>query len=340
MTSSNAASPSQLDLVAKAIDLVGERGRAALATVIETWGSAPVPVGGLMVIAAEDEFAGSVSGGCIESEVIVAGLEVIADGKPRVLTFGVANETAWRAGLPCGGRISILVVRIDPAAVAGWLGEVQQARRERRSLAVVTNLADGAATSFRDAGGAPDAVAAALRDGKCALIRAGEAPASFIHVWLPPPRIVIIGATHIAQVLVEMLRLVGYHTLVVDPRTAYATGERFTGVRLIAEWPEDALPGLALDPFTALVAVAHTPNIDDLPLRRALDAGCFYVGALGSRRNHARRVERLEAAGATAEQIARIRAPIGLAIGAQGPAEIAAAILAEIIQAVRQRTPS
>lgn len=340
MTSSSAASPSQLDLVAKAIDLVGERGYAALATVIETWGSAPVPVGGQMVIAAEDEFAGSVSGGCIEGEVIVAGLEVIADGQPRILTFGVANETAWRAGLPCGGRISILVVRIDRTAVAGWLGEMQQARRERRPLAVVTDLASGATTSYRDAGDAPPVVAAALRDGRSTLTRTGEQPETFIHVWLPPPRIVIIGATHIAQVLVEMLRLIGFDALVVDPRTAYATGERFSGVRLIAEWPEDALPALALDPFTALVAVAHTPNIDDLPLQRALEAGCFYVGALGSRRNHAKRVERLAAAGATADQIARIRAPIGLAIGAQGPAEIAAAILAEIIQAVRLRTPS
>jgi xanthine dehydrogenase accessory factor len=159
----------------------------------------------------------------------------------------------------------------------------------------------------------------------------------FLTVHLPPPRLVVIGAVHISQALAPMAKLTGFDLTIVDPRTAFATPERFAGVPLLAEWPDDALPGLDLDPFTGLVALTHDPKIDDGAIVAGLRAGCFYVGALGSRKTHGRRLERLREAGVDEASLARIRAPIGIAIGAQSPAEIAVAILAEVIAALRSR---
>jgi xanthine dehydrogenase accessory factor len=159
----------------------------------------------------------------------------------------------------------------------------------------------------------------------------------FLSVELPPPRLVLIGAVHISQALAPMAGIAGYPVEIVDPRTAFATAERFPGVTLHAEWPQDVLERRPLDGYTALAAVTHDPKIDDFALKAALDAGCFYIGALGSRKTHAKRVERLLALGAGAEQIARIHAPIGLDIGAASPAEIAVAVLAQVIQAFRAR---
>ena len=159
----------------------------------------------------------------------------------------------------------------------------------------------------------------------------------FLTVELPPPRLVLIGAVHISQALAPMARIAGFDTTIIDPRTAFATPERFPDVPLLAEWPADAIPKIGFDAFTAVAALTHDPKIDDTALLAALEAGCFYVGALGSRKTHARRVERLMAAGASEAALATIHAPIGIRIGAQSPAEIAVAILAEVIAALRSR---
>lgn len=159
----------------------------------------------------------------------------------------------------------------------------------------------------------------------------------FLNARLPPARIVVIGAVHISQALAPMARIAGFDVTIIDPRTAFASPERFPDADLRAEWPQDTLKSLPLDGYTALVAVTHDPKIDDFPIREALEAGSFYVGALGSRNTHSKRIERLRDAGLQEQQIARIHAPIGLAIGAASPAEIAVAILAEIIGALRSR---
>lgn len=332
--------PPGLDTLATARHWLGEGRPLALATVISTWGSSPVPVGGQMVIASDDRFEGSVSGGCIEGEVIVTASEVIADGRPRVMTFGVSNETAWQAGLPCGGTVSVLVARLQPGAHASMLDDLLAAGARRDAVALVTVIDSGALT-LHASGEAQGEIGEAIRQGESRVVAHAGSASQFVHVLVPRARIVVVGATHIAQHLVAMLRLIGYETVVVDPRTAYATRERFGGdVRLVTEWPDDALPALGLEPFTAVVAVAHVPDIDDPALRLALRAGCFYVGALGSTRNHARRKERLAAAGLGADEIARIRAPIGLDIGAEGPAEIAVSIIAEIIAHLRMGKPA
>lgn len=214
------------------------------------------------------------------------------------------------------------------------------ARAERRAIALVSDLADGTDRLFteRDAveGALGEALCAAFLSGKSAAVDA-DGRSLFINVHVPPPRIVVIGAVHISQSLAVMAKLAGFDLTIIDPRTAFATPERFADVNLIAEWPSDALKDCPLDAFTALVAVTHDPKIDDIPLSEALKTGCFYVGALGSRKTHAKRLERLGAEGFSQGQLARISAPIGLDIGAATPAEIAVAILAEIIQSLRRR---
>ncbi|KQT53226.1 XdhC/CoxF family protein [Aureimonas sp. Leaf454] len=221
------------------------------------------------------------------------------------------------------------------------LSSINAERRARRAVVQVTDLASGVSRIVREAevSGDPlaDEIGKALRAGKSGLVRVGEAEI-FLNVDVPPARILIIGAVHISQALAPMARLAGLDVDIVDPRTAFATPERFPGVALAAEWPEDVLKRRPLDAYTALVAVTHDPKIDDIPLKAALDADCFYIGALGSRKTHAKRLERLTAAGATADQLPRIEAPIGLDIGAATPAEIAVAVLGSIIRALRRRS--
>ena len=223
------------------------------------------------------------------------------------------------------------------------LKRLNAARRQRHAAILVTDLGDGRDRVVLEgdavAGELGAAIARAFLSGKAGVVEA-EGQTFFLNVHLPPPRIVVIGAVHISQALAGLAAIAGYDLTVVDPRTAFATPERFRFVELIADWPEDFLNARPLDPYTALVAVTHDPKIDDLPLAQALRSGCFYVGALGSRKTHARRVERLQAEGLEDTAIARISAPIGLDIGASSPAEIAVAILADIILAFRRRTIS
>lgn len=220
------------------------------------------------------------------------------------------------------------------------LRELNAERAARRAAILVTDLADGGGRLVREhdevAGVLGEALAAAFRSGKSGTLEV-DGRSLFLNVHVPPPRLVMIGAVHISQALAPMARIAGFDVEIVDPRTAFATPERFPDMALSAEWPEDVLKGRPLDAYTALAALTHDPKIDDYPLQAALRAGCFYVGALGSRNTHARRVERLVAAGLSEAQVALIRAPIGLPIGAASPAEIAVAVLAEVIGALRSR---
>lgn len=215
-------------------------------------------------------------------------------------------------------------------------------RAARRACVVVTDLASGAQRLVRaadldgDAGLTADPLAPHLRralaDGRSGLVAEGRA---FLTVDRPAPRLLLVGAVHISQALAPMARMAGFDTTILDPRTAFATPERFPDVPVIAEWPDLALPAYKLDPYTAVAALTHDPKVDDPALEAALAAGCFYIGALGSRRTHATRLERLAERGFGPELLATIRAPIGLPIGAASPAEIAVAVLGEIIAALR-----
>ncbi len=220
------------------------------------------------------------------------------------------------------------------------LKELNAARQARKAAVLVTSLEDGRGRLVVEGeaigGDLGEEVAGRLRSGKSGSVEIDGRP-HFLNVYLPPPRIVVIGAVHISQALYPMARIAGFDLTIIDPRTAFATAERFAGADLVADWPEDALKARPLDGYTALAALTHDPKIDDYPIATALKSGCFYVGALGSRKTHGKRVERLKAEGLGDGEIARISAPIGLDIGAATPGEIAVAILADIIQAFRRR---
>jgi xanthine dehydrogenase accessory factor len=313
---------------------IDEHGKVALATVVSTWGSAPVPVGGQLVVGPDDRFQGSVSGGCVESDVIAAAADVMAGGRPQLLEFGVAEETAWRAGLPCGGTIKVLLEPLARARDAGYLDQVLAARRKRTPLAVMTNVVTGTRHVFAQDASSPAEVTECLKSGDSRLLDLPDGNV-FVQTLLPTVRVVIAGGTNIGQVLAGLARQVGYDVIVVDPRAAFVTQERFGNTSSRAEWPEVSLAALGLDTRTAVVALTHAAHIDDEALRAALRSDCLYIGALGSKRTHGKRLERLAAAGFGAEALARIHAPIGLAIGAKGPAEIAVSILGEIIKVAR-----
>ena len=214
-------------------------------------------------------------------------------------------------------------------------------RDARRAVVVVTNVESGAQRIVKaaDIGRDPlaDVIDKRLRMAKSGMEETAEGRA-FLTVHVPSPRLVITGAVHISQALAPMAALVGYDVTIVDPRTSFASPERFPDVKVLAEWPDTALPPLNIDRYTAFVALTHDPKIDDPALLHALQRDCFYIGALGSKKTHGRRVERLKQAGIPDAAIARIHAPIGLSLGAVSPAEIAVSIIAEITQSLRVKS--
>jgi xanthine dehydrogenase accessory factor len=287
--------------------------RMAIATVIATWGSAPRPRGSHMLVHEDGRFEGSVSGGCVEGAVLHAAAETIADGQMRRLAYGVADESAWEVGLPCGGQIELLVQPVTKGGFAPDLFDRIAASRARgEALTLTTDLATGESRIGDDPG-----------DGR------------FVNRYTPPRRLLIVGAVQIAQSLASIARELDVAPVVIDPRGRFLTEERFPGVPLDDRWPDEAIAALKPDAATAVVTLSHDPKIDDPALIAALASPSFYIAALGSKRSHAKRLERLQAAGVTGEALARIDAPAGLAIGAQGPAEIALSIATGMIRAFR-----
>jgi len=303
---------------------------AALATVVQTWGSAPRRVGAQLAISGDGRIEGSVSGGCVEGAVIVEALEALEDGKPRMLEFGVSDEDAFAVGLACGGTIRVLVEPIGAALPVEMLAELVTARAARQPLAYVVNLDRNARHLVRD--GYPDR----MRMDRSGFEADGQ---TFVAVHNPPLRLIVVGAVHIAQALVPMARIAGYDPVLIDPRDAFGSAARFPGETILHDWPDEAVAALGLDARTAMVLLTHDPKLDDPALESALRADCFYIGALGSTRTHAKRVDRMQTAGFHADQIARIHGPVGLDIGAAGPAEIAVAILAQMTAVLRGRMP-
>jgi len=324
----------------KAFEWLAEGREIAIATVIQTWGSAPQPVGSQLLIDADGNFVGSVSGGCVEAEVITEAADVIATGEPRALEYGVDDNAAWKVGLACGGSIRIFVQKMEKSRGSSddLLHRLVADVETRRQVALVTDLATGAqglVHSPQDLGKelAP-ALEDAFRDDK-SLAVAGDESELFINVFHPTIRLIIVGAVHIAQQLVPIARGLGHDVVIIDPRSAFATEERFGEAQISRDWPDEALSSIGVDSRTALIALTHDPKIDDPALIHALSSDAFYVGALGSRKTHAKRVERLVKAGMPKADIERIHAPIGLDIGAQGAGEIALSIMAEIIAVQR-----
>ena len=283
----------------------------AIATVVSTWGSAPRPRGSHMLVHADGRFEGSVSGGCVEGDILQTAADVIAGAPFQVKRYGVADAAAWEVGLPCGGEIAVMV---QPVSAAGFDPElferIEEARDRGEALSVVTDLASG----HSDA-------------------RPVETGEVFLNRYDPARRLLIVGAVQIAQSLGQLARTLGIETVVIDPRARFLTEERFPGVTLDDRWPDEAIAAHRPGPATAVVTLSHDTKIDDPALIAALASPAVYVGALGSRRSHAARRERLAAAGVAAADIDRIDAPVGIDIGAIGPSEIALSIAAAMVGA-------
>ncbi len=287
----------------------------AIATVVSTWGSAPRPKGSHMLVHADGRFEGSVSGGCVESDILATAADVIAGAPFNVRSYGVADAAAWEVGLPCGGEIAVMV---QPVSAEGFDPElfdrIAAARDAGDALTVSTDLATG----HSDA-------------------RPLETGQVFVNRYDPPRRLLIVGAVQIAQALAQLATTLGIEAVVIDPRARFLTEERFPGVMLDDRWPDEAIAAYRPGPSTAVVTLSHDIKIDDPALIAALASDAAYVGALGSRKSHAARRERLAAAGMTPEQIERIDAPVGIDIGAIGPSEIALSVAAAMIGAFHDR---
>ncbi|MCY4241946.1 MAG: XdhC family protein [Rhodobacter sp.] len=305
---------------------------AVLATVVRTWGSAPRPVGSQLAVSGEAEIAGSVSGGCVESAVVVEATEALEDGRSRILEFGVSDDDAFNVGLACGGTIRVMVEPVGTQIPETMLSELCVARAERRPVAYIVETPSWS----RRLAGKSDAIPGDALYERFVSDASGFSGETFVAIHNPPLRMAVVGAVHIAQPLVVMARLAGYDVVVIDPREAFGSQARFPGERILHDWPDEALTARGLDARTAVVTLTHDPKLDDPAIVTALNSNVFYLGCLGSVRTHAKRVARLAKRGFADSDIARIHAPVGLDIGSKSPAEIALSIMAEITKALRR----
>ena len=283
-----------------------------LATVVETWGSSPRPLGSKMAVTRSGKMAGSVSNGCIEGAVFEEAQKVLKSGKGRIAAFGVADDVAFDVGLACGGHIEVYVEPLGPVQK-----KAIEMLRADRAPTLRTNLVTGDAELVD---GPPRGSELAHREGDW-----------FIEPLRRPPHLIIVGAIHIAIPLHRLAKLMGYRVTVVDARAKFATRERFPDAdELIVAWPDEAMARLTLDPSAYVVILTHDPKFDLPALRTVLDKNVGYIGAIGSRKTNQNRFDKLRTEGYTEEQISRVHGPIGLDLGSRGAEETALGILAEI----------
>ncbi len=317
----------------------------ALATVIQTWGSSPRQAGAKMALTPAGKMTGSVSGGCVEGAVFEAGVESLKTRRPQLLHFGVADETAWEVGLACGGSIDVFVQPLEAAQSAAVRAALEggqafavvtvvrgpQAVLGRALVASETGIVWGALGAGLDQAAA-GAARQALEAGQSQRLALQDEVETFVEVELPPPTLIAVGGVHITIALTTIAKALGYRTIVVDPRKAFGSQERFPHVdRLIQAWPDEALADVPLTRTTAVAMLTHDPKLDDPALKLALPSKAFYVGALGSRNTQAKRRQRLLDDGLTAAELDRLHGPIGLDLSARTPEEIALSIMAEIV---------
>ena len=284
--------------------------KMALATVTQTWRSAPCPVGTHMLVRESGDFIGSVSGGCVEGDILTLASDVIAGAPSALRHYGVANAQAWEVGLPCGGDIAVLVQPVSDAGFAAELFEgIARAQAAGQTLLIGTNLASGLSR-----------------------VVAGAGDAAFVNVYAPPRRLLIIGAVEIAVSLASIAAQLGIAVTVIDPRAHFLTQARFPCVAFDDRWPDVAVGALAPDSRTAVVTLSHDPKIDDPALIAALASPAAYIGALGSRASHAARRVRLAEAGVDAAAFARIDGPAGVSINSVNASEIALSVAAAIVK--------
>ena len=303
--------------------MLAEGKQVAVATVVSTRRSAPRPVGSRMLIDADGAMVGSVSGGCVESDVVLRAASVLESGTPELVTYGIADEEAFAVGLPCGGEIEVFIAPADPVE----LERVREATEADARLSVTTVLSG------------PQAGAKTYGDGGAHTTATRVDPETLVEHYAPPPVLMIFGAVDTAQALCRMANLVGFHTVVSDARARFATPERLPdAAELVVGWPAAAYEAHPLDEATYVVALTHDPRFEEPSLGPAVRSSAPYIGALGSRRAQEARRRRMRDAGYSDAEIDRIRAPVGLDIGAVSPAETAVSILAEILAVRNDRS--
>lgn len=316
--------------------------RVAVATVVRVLGSAPRPVGARMIVSPAGRMAGSVSGGCVETAVYGEMMEVLAGGAPRLLRFGITDDMIWDVGLACGGTIEVLVQEMEPALAAA-LGRELSEGRPVGLAAVVAGPAGPGETLLVGGSGLllgpddPAIVAAARlrlegRQAAGAIQALDDGREIYVEAFLPPPALYILGGVHVAIPLARFAKQLGFRVVVADPRAKFANRERFPEAdEVLVGWPDEALAHLPVGADTYIVLLTHDPKIDEPALAAALRTGAAYVGAIGSRKTHAERGARMARWGVTAEELARVHAPIGLDLGGRTPEETALSIIAEVI---------
>ncbi|GJQ35243.1 MAG: hypothetical protein JETCAE01_12530 [Anaerolineaceae bacterium] len=322
----------------------------ALATVIQTWGSSPRKAGSCMALTASGKIVGSVSGGCVENAVIEAGLESLKSKRPRLLHFGVADETAWEVGLACGGSIDIFVQPLDlelfqtlrsslidemPVVHITVIRGADDLVGHELLISESGLIAGSLGNEWNDA--VLKIGIDALYQGTSCRVQLSDTLEVFLDVFLPSPTIIVMGGVHIAVALVSLAKTLGYRTVLIDPRKAWGNAERFPNVDvLIQSWIDDAFRQIKITGSTAVASLTHDPKLDDPALKIALTSPAFYIGALGSKTTNEKRRVRLMNYGMTEDQLARLHAPIGLDIGASTPEEIALAIMSEVVKSYRK----
>jgi xanthine dehydrogenase accessory factor len=301
----------------------------AIATVVGTERSAPRDPGAALVVSAEGQVAGSVTGGCVEPAVYGEAREVLAGGAPRLKTYGIADDEAFEVGLPCGGTVQIFVDRLDPELVS----PIADAVREERPIALEIRITGEDAGAKRLVGPEDEGPAAELlARGETGIVDTPEGQL-FVSSFAPRPNMYVFGAIDHAAALATIGRYLGFRVTVCDARSKFVTPERFPDVdELVVEWPDKFLERAPVDERTAICVLTHDHKFDVPALKVALRSPAGYIGAMGARRTNAERAERLRAEGVTDEELARIHAPIGLKIGSRSPEEVAVAIAAEIVQ--------
>jgi xanthine dehydrogenase accessory factor len=342
-----------IDLLNQIVKFIKEEKKLAIATVIQTWGSGPRPVGSSMIISEDLEMAGSVSGGCVEGAILKSVPNILKTNTPMRVGFGVTDEEAWAVGLSCGGQIQVFIEPFLASSEPKMWDILRGCLSENRGAVLLTKLndeayehilivpdmlIDGVTSSHPVNSVLTENALRAYTERKTQTVTLEDGTTWFAQVFPPKMKLVIVGAAHITVDLVHLAQYFGFETIVIDPRGIFAEKTQFPTPpdQLFVDWPAEVLPEMTLNAYTFAVLLTHDPKIDDQALHILLKSDVAYIGALGSKKTHEKRVKRLTNAGFSEAEISRVHAPIGMAISAKSAREIALSIVGELIKVKNQ----
>ncbi len=314
----------------KILQWLNNKKEVAIANVIETWGSSPRPVGSIMAINSDHDIIGSVSGGCIESFVFSKALEVIKNNNVETFEFGVTNSKAWEVGLTCGGKIKVFLEKISHKDI-DLIKKINEVYTKNKTMLIATRLNDGKRDMFdnADADKLKEKFKINFNTIKSGII-ISDNQEWFLKAFQNNAKIIIVGAVHIAEPLINFANHLTYEVFLIDPRSNF-NEKKFNNIKIFKEWPDEALKKITVDKNTAIVTLTHDPKLDDPALEYSLKTNAFYIGCLGSKKTHDSRILRLKKKGINEDELKRLNGPVGISIGAKTPSEIAVSIISQII---------